>query len=282
MSDPNANGGAYRVSNVQNDKATVKFKGTSVQWVTKKGPDQGKAQVTIDGASKGVVDLFNATTQVFTKTVSSLANTNHIIVVSVMHQKNANSNGYNVAVDAFVAGTATIQDSDCAVEYNTWICAKNANASSGTFHYASSAGDVVNLTFTGDGINWIGEKGPNFGRAKVTITNSSVCPTAAPCQIDLYSPTVKWQTLIRSFTGLGAGQHTILIRPLGAKNAKSTGYRVAVDMFGGRATMAGDSLQDPASEGVGSPWVFVLPLGVLGVGAFQVRRRRGRIGSRGL
>ena len=61
VADAAANGGFYRMSNVKNDKATWKSPAaTSITWVTRTGPDQGKASVTIDGTNKGTVDLYSA------------------------------------------------------------------------------------------------------------------------------------------------------------------------------------------------------------------------------
>ena len=114
--DPNARGGAYRVSKVANDSATFKFTGTSTTWVTKKGPDQGKAQVKIDGVSKGTFDLYNPTAQWnVQQTFGKLANKAHTLVVQVLGTQNASATDHNVVVDAFVAGGTTTQENASAV-----------------------------------------------------------------------------------------------------------------------------------------------------------------------
>jgi hypothetical protein len=147
----------------------------------------------------------------------------------------------------------------------------------GTYRYVTATGAVASLTFTGDSIEWIGEQGPNYGRARVTITNSKVCPSSAPCQIELYSATAKSQALVSSLTRLGAGQLTIKIRPLHTKNGKSMGFRVAVDAFSGPITTTGTSVQvEPELEDNrcgDSSWLFwILPLGMIGF--VNVRRRK--------
>src|SRR5581483_12014080 len=152
VSDASANGGTFRESNVQNDKATFKFKGTSVKWVTHKGPNMGKALVTIDGVNLPVVDLYKSTPQPFTWTSPGLANANHTILVKVLHQKNGSATDYTVAVDAFAFGTTTTQDTNCKIKYDTWACLANASASGGSYRFSTSASGRMSLTFTGDSI----------------------------------------------------------------------------------------------------------------------------------
>ena len=55
-----ASGGGYRASGVAGSTTTFRFTGTSVEWVTAKGPSFGRAQVLIDGALRGTVDLYKA------------------------------------------------------------------------------------------------------------------------------------------------------------------------------------------------------------------------------
>src|SRR5205807_8716257 len=72
VSDLSANGGTYRSSATKGAKATFKFSGTGITWVTRKGPDQGIASVTIDGVKKGNADLYAATVQSFSQGYSGL------------------------------------------------------------------------------------------------------------------------------------------------------------------------------------------------------------------
>jgi CSLREA domain-containing protein len=219
--------GTYHVSNVQNDRAIFRFSGTSVKWVTRKGPDMGLALVTIDGVSKGTFDLYSATPQGFARTFGSLADAAHSISVIVLHQKNASASDYGVAVDAFVVGTTTSQDSSCAVKYDTWGCLATSNASGGSYRFSGAVGATVSLSFTGDRINWIGETGPSYGNARVLIDGVD------QGTFDLYSSSASYRVVIHSFAPLAVGPHTIEIQPLHTKRAASTGYLVAVDALRG-------------------------------------------------
>jgi predicted outer membrane repeat protein len=225
----NASGGSYRISKKINDKVTYKFTGTSVRWVTLKGPDQGKAQVTIDGVSRGTFDLYSPTVQwqFVPKTFSGLANKAHTLVVKVLGTKNAKSKGVNVAVDAFIVGTVnqvTTEDKALSVQYDTWLGATQANASGGSYHSSQSAGAVARFAFTGTGVTWVTAKGPVYGKADVYIDGKK------KATYDLNQAAQQWQAAI-PFTGLSAGAHTIEIHVLGTKKAASKGKTVIVDAF---------------------------------------------------
>jgi|GEM_PF-2100226 CSLREA domain-containing protein len=227
VSDASANGGAFRESNALNDKVTFKFAGKAVKWVTRKGPDMGKALVTLDGITQGTFDLYNATAQGFTKKIAHLANTKHTLVIEVLHQKNKRATDYNVAVDALVAGGTITQENGCAIQYDTWTCKANASANGGSYRFSSSASGVARLTFSGDSIEWVGETGPDFGKAQVIVDGVN------EGTFDLYNASAQWQVVIHSFTNLGGGMHTLEIEPLHAKNPSASKYKVAVDELEG-------------------------------------------------
>lgn len=233
VSDSNASGGTYRVSNKKNDKVTFKFKGKSIKWVSLKGPDQGKAQVFIDGVDKGTFDLYSPNVQYqFAKTFRRLTNAKHTIVIQVPGTKNDSATDTNVVVDAFVVGKMRTQDDSTALVYNKWKGEKNEEASGGSYRASGKAGAVAQFTFIGTSVDWITAKGPSYAKAKVLIDGVD------KGDVDLYAVTQQWKVAI-SFTGLSDGQHTIEIKPLGTKNNKSKGTTVIVDAFRGPFTAIG-------------------------------------------
>ncbi len=100
-------GGSVRFAATNNTKATYKFTGTSVAWVTTKGPNRGRVNIQIDGVTVATgVDLYAATQQpgqiVFT--VAGLtANRTHQITIQVLGNRNPLSTGNRVDIDGFVA-----------------------------------------------------------------------------------------------------------------------------------------------------------------------------------
>ena len=225
VTDNAANGGFYRMSNVTNAKATWKSPAaTSISWVTRTGPDQGKASVTIDGVNKGTVDLYSASPSPLSRSYSGLANKVHTVVINVLHTKNTSSSGFNVRLDAFVVGSVTTQESDPKIQYDTWKSTAQALATDATYRSATANTATVSVTFTGTSIDWKTTKGKAYGKASVKIDG------VAKGTVDMYQAAAAWQSLV-TFNGLSAGPHTMVIQVLGQKNASATGTEVVVDGF---------------------------------------------------
>ncbi len=214
----------HRISNVANHTATYKFSGTGVTWVTRMGPAYGKAAVTIDGVSKGTVDLYSPTPKAFSKSYTGLSTGTHTITVKVTGTKNPSSRNTWVSIDAFRVGTTTVQDNSWLVRYNAWYGGSSASASGGFYRHTSKAGSTLSFTFSGTAIDWITAMGPGWGMARVYIDGVD------KGIVDLYSATQRWQA-VKTYAGLAPGTHKIEVRPLGTKNAASSSARVVVDAF---------------------------------------------------
>jgi plastocyanin len=224
VADSRASGGAYRTSATRNAIASFKFAGTAVTWVTRKGPDQGIASVTIDGGSEGTVDLYAASHQPFSQTYSGLTSAPHTIVVTVTGAANPASRGDIVAVDAFVVGSSTTEESAITVTFDRWVGATATYASGGTYRYNGASGGTASLTFTGTRVDWITSTGPAYGIAAVSIDG------VGQGTVDLYSSSLTWH-VFESYYGLASGTHTIAVTALGSRDTSSTGTRVVVDEF---------------------------------------------------
>jgi hypothetical protein len=79
--------------------------GTSLALVSAVGPDRGIAQITVDGAVVGTVDLYSPTFQPGQVVWSSnaLNGVGHTVKVTVTTQRNPASTGNKVDVDAYLA-----------------------------------------------------------------------------------------------------------------------------------------------------------------------------------
>lgn len=233
IKDPSASQGTIRMSNTVSDTVTFNFSGTFVKWLTQKGPDQGIARVTVDGKLKCNCDLYNASDLwKFPITFAGLSDRAHTLIIAVTGKKNPSASDSNVAVDGLITGT-TAQDKSIKVQYDRWRGVNQIVASGGTYRVNGSAGASAKLSFTGNSIYWVTAMGPLFGRADVYIDNVKRGPT-----IDLYRSAYRWKVAF-PYLGLGPGQHTIEVRPLGTKNPASTGTGVVVDAFKGPITAAG-------------------------------------------
>src|SRR5438067_2140065 len=98
-----ASGNSYATSDTFGAATVFRFNGTSISFITARGPSYGAVDVYIDGVLKSSnVDLYSATQQwQYWLNYPGLTNTNHTIEVRPTHSKNAKSKGYSLVVDAF-------------------------------------------------------------------------------------------------------------------------------------------------------------------------------------
>jgi len=106
-----------------------------------------------------------------------------------------------------------------------WRTSTNAAYYGGSMRWSSTAGSKVKASFTGSAIGWVASKGPGSGKADVYVDGKLVKT------VDLYAAKTSYKSTVFSKSGLGSGTHSIEIRVLGAKNAKSTASGVGVDSF---------------------------------------------------
>jgi subtilisin family serine protease len=221
-----ANGGAYRHSKLNRDFAKYRFSGKSVTWFTMRGPDAGIAQVYVDGQLRETVDLYASNAAPFKRAYKQLSAGNHVILVRVTNNKNNASSDYYVAVDAFKVKKTFTQETALPIKYSKWSGKSQAQAHSGGWRRAGSKNASISFTFTGDSLAWLTTRGPNFGRAQVWLDGAN------RGTYDMYQANAEYQVPV-CFTGLGSGEHTIQVMPLGTKNNKSSSKAVVVDGFRG-------------------------------------------------
>jgi len=224
FADPTANGGSYRSDAKKGATATFKFSGKGVTWVTRKGPDQGIAAVTIDGKTKGNVDLYASTAASFSQSYAGLTSKTHTLVIKVTGTKNASSSNTNVAIDAFIVGLTTTQETSPKVAYDSWTGTTSSSALDGSYRSDTKAKATASLSFVGTSVTWFTATGPSEGMASVTIDGVN------QGTVDLYAPSIGWQ-IGEVYAGLTSGPHTVVVKVLGTKNAASAGAQIAVDGF---------------------------------------------------
>jgi hypothetical protein len=217
--------GSYtRNSFTPGDAISYTFTSTTVTVVFSDGPDRGKAQVTIDGKSKGVVDTYQSSASGFNSTTyRGLKNVKHTVTVTVTGTKNALSSDSTISVTGF--RTSILHDLAApGVSIPGWKTTASAAAMFGTYVSATAAGKRVTVPFSGTGIDWVTQTCKACGQASVVVDGG------APTKIDLFSATTVPQ-VAEPFRNLAAGNHTITITVLGKKRAAATGTAVAVDAF---------------------------------------------------
>jgi GH25 family lysozyme M1 (1,4-beta-N-acetylmuramidase) len=218
--NPDAFGRSYSVERLAGASASFTFRGRRVTWYTMTGPAQGKAEVTIDGRSKGTFDQYASSTRFrVPRTFDSLARGEHTITVTVLGRKTAKAGDRRVSVDAFAVGHDLVANPALEV---SWRVARAAEASDGAFATSDLAGASVTLRFAGSALEWTTIRGPDQGRAQVFIDGTLVKT------VDGYAPEQTFG-VVRSFGGLADGVHTLRIVVTGTSRRSATGALITLD-----------------------------------------------------
>jgi hypothetical protein len=97
-----ASAGSFRFANSAGSSVTISFSRTYLAWIAKTSPAYGKAQVSVDGAVVGEVDLYSATTkyQQVVWNTGFLTEGSHTVIIRWLGTKRSQSSGTNIGLDA--------------------------------------------------------------------------------------------------------------------------------------------------------------------------------------
>jgi hypothetical protein len=100
---PQAIGGTITFTNQAGASVTIAFEGSGLEYIYTRGYNRGIAEMTIDGSSRGTIDLFapQVNWQAST-TFGGLGSGRHVAVVRVLDKRRASAKDSIVDVDAFV------------------------------------------------------------------------------------------------------------------------------------------------------------------------------------
>lgn len=223
--DAGASGGSFRTSRTAGDTATFTFGGPYIAFLARKGPDQGKALVTIDGEVRCECDFYSdSPNSAFVRTFTGLGAGLHRIVVRVLGEKNALATDRQVAIDAFVTANGTIEEDEIGVSLGGWTLESACPAFGGTWRTSAKKEASLGMEFCGDRIAWVYAAGPNKGMARVFIDGADMG------LVDQWAPVTEPRTRM-PFDHLGEGTHRIEVIVLGRKRAQSGGTSVTHDAF---------------------------------------------------
>jgi hypothetical protein len=218
--------GGMRFTETAGEKATVKFRGTSIRWSGYRGPDAGIARVQVDARAPTEVDLYSSRQKfqevVFTAT--GLADATHTLTIEVTGRKNDASTGAKIVVDAFDVTTpgTRYEEGDPKITYTGEWRERNVNRtwSEGATATSNIPGSRATFSFTGTSVSWIGAQKESIGPANIYLDGAFVRRVSnfRPVPIEGY------QRAIFRADGLTPGPHTLTIEVAG------NGY-VVVDAF---------------------------------------------------
>jgi len=216
-----AYGGIFVQERLGGATVSYPFTGTGLTWYTITGPDQGKADVFVDGVLKATVSNYaTRTTYRVPRSVGGLSNAAHTLKIVVRGQKGATAaTNTLVSVDAVKVGATLVTNP--ALAY-AWKKLGAAAASAGAYTLADLAQSTVQMQFRGTSVTWYTVGGRNHGRAQVWIDG------VLKATVDNYAATTTYNVR-RPFGGLTDGLHTVKIVVLGQRRTGATGTTVALD-----------------------------------------------------
>lgn len=214
-------GGSFVREHLRGAAAAWGFTGTSVTWWTVKGPNQGKAQIYVDGTLKSTVNNYAAATKYHVaRTVSGLSAARHTVRIVVLQVKGATAGkGTFVAVDAFTVGK-TLTGSP--VLGTSWRRPASSHYSAGRAIVADLARESFTVSFRGVGVTWFTQRGPTQGKAQIWLDG------VLKKTIDNYAASNTYG-VARSLTKLADKVHTLKIVVLGQHRTGGHGNNVTVD-----------------------------------------------------
>lgn len=270
INDSRASGGSYRRSAEAGASVQLTFPGPNIRWITTKGPDRGTAQVFVDDADKGTVDLYAAAEQFGVEfSWGGLDDTKgHTVRIVVTGQRSGASTGSNVDVDSFIAAGATapeplrFEDTDPSVFYDKrWDTVTDSRASGGTVHRSDQRNATASLRFCGTSVTWITAKGPTRGIAQVFVDDQ------LKDTVDLYAANEQFGVEMK-YEGLADATHTIRIDVSAQHSGASRDNFVDVDAFVvfcaqatpvPTATAAPTATATPAPQATAAPSATAVP-----------------------
>ena len=157
----------------------------------------------------------------------TLSKTAHTVTIAWTGKKNAAAKGTNINVDAIsITGVVTGRNQQNNVKFayaGLWNTTSSNSASGGSFTSADVSGASVTINFTGIALTWIGQKGPSYGQATVTVDGGTTAT------VDLHDSKVHWQQRVWSTGILPMGTHSVQIQWTGVKSKGATGTSINVD-----------------------------------------------------
>ncbi|MCA9979386.1 MAG: PKD domain-containing protein [Anaerolineales bacterium] len=197
------------------DSVSLDFAGTWIGVGFATSRLGGQVEVTIDGVSQGMVDLYTPDDGVLFRAYGDLSDTAHTITLTLLASRHPNSSGTGLLFDYFETWSgdplpsATYEEDHPLVYrsdlYDDWDAFAEPSASSGAYiRSAFQAQSTAWFPFTGDSVTFMALANNVSDRVSISIDGEFVDT------FNLYSATPTQRPL--SFDGLGEGPHMLEVR----------------------------------------------------------------------
>ena len=220
LKQANAAGGSYTREHLNGATASFRFNGTSITWYTVTGPDQGLADVLIDGSLVQTLDQYDTTTSYqVPRTFGGLTPGWHTITIRATGQAKPAATDTFVSIDAFRVGEDLFDTPEGDYRWQPNSAFEDIPSEYDRTDLRSSQ---VAFRFRGTGVTLFTVQGPSYGKFTVLIDGK---PAGL---FDSYKATTSYAVPI-AFGGLTDAPHTITLVVAGQAQPASTGTFVAVD-----------------------------------------------------
>jgi predicted secreted protein len=122
----------------------------------------------------------------------------------------------------------TYENTSSNIEYiGSWYTSTNSSASGGSYKIGNKSGSVANLVFNGTSIKLVATKTITQGIVKIRVDGGTAT------EVNLYSATPVYKSVVYTKTGLSSGRHTITVEYTGKAGAGSrkSSTLVNIDSF---------------------------------------------------
>jgi len=219
--DRRAIGGSYRWERSGSASISYGFRGGAITLFTVEGPGMGKARVTVDGTTVGIVDGYAKRFRAGVRyRFEGFSGGRHTLTITPLGRKRAAARGRRVVVDALRWGGHLRRDPPAASA--SWATELEPNASDGTVAVSDVRGAAAEIPFSGTGLGLRAVRSPSGGRMKIWIDGRYVRT------VDLFAHTRALAT-IRVADDLPDGPHVARIVVLGRGDRRNGGAVVAID-----------------------------------------------------
>lgn len=122
----------------------------------------------------------------------------------------------------------TYENTSSNIEYvGNWSTSSNSSASGGSFIIGNNSGTLANLVFNGTSIKLVATKNSAQGIVSIKIDGGSAS------EVNLYSASSVYKSVVYTKTGLSSGRHTITVSYTGkaAPGSRKSATQVNIDSF---------------------------------------------------
>lgn len=220
-------GGAFRAERASDMVATYWFSGDQITWITREGPKDGVARLSVDGRSLGTVDN-SAAKQRFgvERRFSGFGAGPHLLVIRVLDAVGSDGRGPWIVVEGFRSALGTAFDGSATYR---WSNQRWRGASGSRVSRSATKGADMRIPFWGGGIDWWAGTGPQEGIVEVLVDGRRyrTVDNSASSQ----------GRVRRRVTGFDAGPHMLKLRVSGKPGSDGRGRTVTVDRFSVRPSV---------------------------------------------